>query len=47
MSVLDKKTMDFYEATSQDLEGIVSQLRSIKGVECAISCMKREFWNIR
>ena len=36
VSVLDKKTMDFYEATSQDLEGIVSQLRSIKGVECAI-----------
>ena len=36
VSVLDKKTMDFYEATSQVLGGIVSQLRSIKGVECAI-----------
>ena len=36
MSVLDKKTMEFYGASSQDLEGIVSQLRSIKGVECAV-----------
>ena len=35
-SVLDKKTMEFYGASSQDLEGIVSQLRSIKGVECAV-----------
>lgn len=36
VSVLDKKTMEFYGASSQDLEGIVSQLRSIKGVECAV-----------
>ena len=36
VSVIDRKTMDFYGASPQDLEGIVSQLRSIKGVECAI-----------
>lgn len=36
VSSLDKKTMDFYGATSKDLEGIVSQLRVTAGVECAI-----------
>lgn len=36
VSMLDKKTMNFYQANAQDLEGIVSQLRNIKGVECAI-----------
>jgi len=36
VSVLDKKTMDFYGADSRDLEGIVNQLRNIKGVDCAI-----------
>ena len=36
VSVLNRKTLDFYGAGPQDLEGIVSQLRSIKGVECAI-----------
>ena len=36
VSSLDKKTMDFYGATPKDLEGIVSQLRLTKGVECAI-----------
>lgn len=36
VSMLDKKTMKFYQAESYDLEGIVSQLRTIKGVECAI-----------
>lgn len=31
-----KKEMDFYEITSADMEGIVSQLRNTKGVEVAI-----------
>lgn len=36
VSAIDKKTLDFYNATSKDLEGIVNQLRITKGVECAI-----------
>ena len=36
VSVLNRRTLDFYGAGPQDLEGIVSQLRSIKGVECAV-----------
>lgn len=36
VSIMDQKTMNFYQAGPKDLEGIVSQLRTIKGVECAI-----------
>ncbi len=36
VSMVDKKTMNFYGANPHDLEGIVSQLRNTKGVECAI-----------
>lgn len=36
VSVMTRNVMDFYGAVSHDLEGIVSQLRNIKGVECAI-----------
>lgn len=36
VSMVDKKTMKFYQAQPYDLEGIVSQLRNIKEVECAI-----------
>lgn len=36
VSVIDRKTMDFYNATPKDFEGIVNQLRNIKGIECAI-----------
>ena len=36
VSYVDQKTMDFYGATPKDLEGIVNQLRIVKGVECAI-----------
>lgn len=36
VSMIDKKTMGFYNAAPHDLDGIVSQLRSTKGVECAI-----------
>ena len=36
VSVVKSETMDFYEVTPKDLDGIVSQLRSTKGVEVAI-----------
>lgn len=36
VSAVDKKTMDFYNAAPKDLDGIVNQLRNIKGVHCAI-----------
>ena len=36
VSMVDKKTMNFYQAKPHDLEGIVNQLRNTKGVECAI-----------
>lgn len=36
VSVVDKKTMEFYQVDTKDLDGIVNQLRNIKGVECAI-----------
>lgn len=36
VSRVDKKTMDFYHVVPHDLDGIVSQLRYTKGVDCAI-----------
>ena len=36
VSSVDKKTMDFYGAETSDLDGIVNQLKNIKGVDCAI-----------
>jgi len=36
VSYVDRKTMDFYGAKPCDLDGIVSQMRNIKGVDCAI-----------
>lgn len=36
VSALRKRDLDFYGVTSEDLEGIVSQLRNTKGVEVAI-----------
>lgn len=36
VSYVTKKTMEFYQATPKDMEGVVNQLRIIKGVECAI-----------
>jgi phosphoesterase RecJ-like protein len=36
VSVISRKTMDFYNVTPKDFEGIVNQLRNIKGVDCAI-----------
>lgn len=36
VSSVDKKTMEFYGAETSDLDGIVNQLKNIKGVDCAI-----------
>lgn len=36
VSVVDRKAMDFYQVTKQDFEGIVNELRNIKGISCAI-----------
>ena len=36
VSVIDRKTMDFYNVVPKDLDGIVNQLRNIKGVSCGI-----------
>ncbi|MCR5100991.1 MAG: bifunctional oligoribonuclease/PAP phosphatase NrnA [Butyrivibrio sp.] len=36
VSMVNRQTMDFYEAMSSDLDGIVSQLMLTKGVNCAI-----------
>lgn len=36
VSMVSKKTMSFYQAEPKDLDGIVNQLRIVKGVECAI-----------
>ena len=36
VGMVDRKTMDFYGVEPKDLDGIVSQLRVIKGVDCAV-----------
>ncbi len=36
VSCISQKMLQFYEATPADLEGIVSQLKNIKGVDCAV-----------
>lgn len=36
VSIVNKKMMNFYQAAPKDLDGIVNQLRIVKGVECAI-----------
>ncbi|MCR5342994.1 MAG: bifunctional oligoribonuclease/PAP phosphatase NrnA [Butyrivibrio sp.] len=36
VSVVSRQTMDFYQVTSSDLDGIVSQLLLTKGTECAV-----------
>lgn len=33
---VDRRTMEFYDVSSKDFEGIVNQLRNIAGVDCAI-----------
>lgn len=36
VSCVDRKMMDFYHVVPSDLDGIVNQLRNIKGVDCAV-----------
>ena len=36
VSVADQKVMDFYQAASSDLEGVIDQMRVTKGVEIAV-----------
>ena len=36
VSYIDKRTMDFYQVTSKDFEGIVSQIKLTKGTDCAV-----------
>lgn len=36
VSCVDKKMMEFYNVGPSDLDGIVNQLRNIKGVDCAV-----------
>ena len=33
---IDKKTMDFYKARPQTLDGAVNKLKQVKGIECAV-----------
>ncbi len=43
VSMVSLKTMDFYRAAHEDLEGIVDQLRLTRGVEVAIFISETEF----
>lgn len=36
VSVVSRRMMDFYRVTPKDLDGIVNQLQSVKGVDCTI-----------
>lgn len=36
VSCVDRKMIEFYGASTGDLDGIVNQLRNIKGIDCAI-----------
>lgn len=36
VSAIDRKTMEFYNVEPKDLDGIVTQLRNIEGIDCAI-----------
>lgn len=42
VSCVDKKMMQFYNVEPADLDGIVNQLRNIKGVNCAIFLYETE-----
>lgn len=41
-SVITKKDIDLYEVTSDDLDGIIDQLRVTEGVECALFLYEKE-----
>lgn len=36
VSVVDRRSMEFYDVTPGDLDGIVNQLKNIEGISCAI-----------
>ena len=36
VSVVTRRMMEFYQATSKDLDGIINQLQSVRGVDCSI-----------
>ncbi len=36
VSAVSRKTMEFYNVTPKDLDGIVNHLRNIKGIHCAV-----------
>lgn len=42
VSYIDKKMQEFYQVTTKDLDGIVNQLRMIKGVDCAVFVYQTE-----
>lgn len=42
VSVVSRRMMEFYGVTSKDLDGIVNQLQSVKGVDCAIFMYETE-----
>lgn len=42
VGLVDRKTMSFYDVTSEDFEGIVNQLLNIKGVEVALFLYETE-----
>lgn len=42
VSMIDRKTMQFYKALSKDMDGIVSQMNSTEGVSCAIFMYEME-----
>jgi phosphoesterase RecJ-like protein len=42
VTALSKQTQDFYGITSDDMGGIVEQLRVTKGIECAIFMYETE-----
>ena len=44
---MTKKELDFYEASSGDLEGVIDQLRVTKGVEVAILATELDGTNFK
>ncbi|MCM1552119.1 MAG: DHHA1 domain-containing protein, partial [Butyrivibrio sp.] len=42
VSVVTRKTMEFYNVGPKDLDGIVNHLRNIKGINCAIFMYETE-----
>ena len=42
VSVVTKQMMDFYEAKSSDLDGIIDELRTTQGVEVAVLLSEKE-----